>query len=322
MALGGNASTVGVDVSKRSIKIAAVRPGRKPILLFATVFATPDGAIEGGMVVAPHAVVQAIRQVISAAKLRGSRAVIGMGGRNVLIRNLTFPPMPAEELKAAVKWEAERHLPLRIEDAVVDAQVVREVKTGPQRHLDVLMAAVPEREALAYYQIMTQAGLEVVAIEATALALARTLGETPQPTAAIDVGAENTELVIVQNSLPLICRSIPVGSMHLTESAPDDAVAAAADDAPTLQNLLVGLSRSVDYFQAQTQGQSVARAVLSGDGALRPGLAEMIAAELGVPTELGAPLSMFTHGRGIAQELLDHDAPLAVAAGLALRKVA
>jgi len=292
-------------------------------MLYAQVFPTPEGAIDGGMVVAPHAVVTALRQAVSGAKLRGSRAVVGMGGRNVLIRNLTFPPMPAEELKAAVKWEAERHLPLRIEDAVVDAQVVREVKTGPQRHLDVLMAAVPEREALAYYQIMTQAGLEVVAIEATALALARTLGETPQPTAAIDVGAENTELVIVQNGLPLICRSIPVGSLHLSASDAEAAPAApAADDAPTLQNLLVGLSRSVDYFQAQTQGQSVARAVLTGDGALRPGLAEMIAAELGVPTEIGAPLSFFTHGRGISQELLDHDAPLAVAAGLALRKVA
>ena len=75
VALGGNASTVGVDISKRSIKIAAVRPGRKPQLLYAQVFATPEGAIEGGMVVAPHAVVTALRQVVSAAKLRGSRAV-------------------------------------------------------------------------------------------------------------------------------------------------------------------------------------------------------------------------------------------------------
>jgi len=320
--LVGAPPTVGIDMSKRAIKITALRPGRRPQLVYAVVHPTPDGAIEGGIVVAPHAVVTAVRQALSGAKLRNNRAVVGMGGRNVIIRNLTFPPMPLDELKAAVKWEAERHLPLRLEDAVLDAQVLREVTNGEDRRLDVLMAAVPERDALAYHQIMTQAGLDVVAIEATALALVRTLGDTHQPTAGIDVGAEGTEIVIVHNGLPLVCRNIPVGSEHLGSPGQDGHADPSADAGAALQNFLVGLTRSIDYFQAQAQGQSVARVVLTGDGAETPGLAEMIAAEIGVPTEIGAPLSPFATGPGVPPGLAGHDASLAVATGLAMRKVA
>lgn len=313
---------VGVDLGKRTLKVVAVRGGKRPQLTHAAIHPIPQGAIDGGAILDPPAVIDTLRAALDRAQIRRGRTVLGMGGRNVVVRHLTFPPMPEDELKSAVRWEAERHLPLRIEEAVLDAQVLREVIEDGQRRLEVLMAAVPERDALLYHQIATEAGLDVVAIEATSIALARTLGDSGGTTAAVDVGPDITEIVIV-SGLPLVCRNVPVGDEGLPRGGARQEAGAEGEQAappPPLEDLLTGLIQSIDYFEAQVRGK-IDRVILTGDGALTPGVAQMVAGAVAVPVEVGNPLSRFSVAPGVLHNVGSETAPLAVATGLALRTV-
>ena len=303
----GPSPTVGVDLGRRTIKIVAVRSGKPPRLVHAAIHPTPDGTIDAGTIRNVPVLAQALRAGLRGAAIRGGRAVVGLSGRTALVRTLTLPHMPVEELKSAVRWEAERHLPLRIEDAVLDAQVTREVTEDGQRRLEVLMAAVPERDALLYYQVARDAGLDVAALEVSSLALARTLGGSPAIAAAVDIGADATEIVIVHPTLPPVCRSLPVGADHLRPAA-----------APGLQDLLAGLSGSIDYFQAQMRQEKIERVILTGEGVEVPGVAQTLTAELGVPVAAGDPLSRLV-ATSVPGDVRDHRASLAVAIGLALR---
>lgn len=311
---------VGVDLGKRTLKVVAVRGGKRSQLAHAAIHPIPQGAIDGGVILDPPAVIDTLRAALDHAKIRRGRTVLGMGGRNVVVRHLKFPPMPEDELKSAVRWEAERHLPLRIEEAVLDAQVLREVTEDGQRRLEVLMAAVPERDALLYHQIATEAGLDVVAIEATSVALARILGEGGGTTAVVDVGPDITEIVIVSGRLPLVCRSVPIGDEGLSRSGAGQEVRAEAEPGapPPLEDLLTGLNQSIDYFEAQVRGK-IDRVVLTGDGALTPEIAPLIAGAVTMPVEVGNPLSRFSVAPGVLHDVGSETAPLAVATGLALR---
>jgi type IV pilus assembly protein PilM len=321
----GEPATVGVDLGRRTVKIVAVRHRSRPQLLSAAIQAIPEGAIEGGAILNPAAVIDALRAARRSARIRGGRGVIGMGGRNVIVRHFAFPPMPPEELRSAVRWEAERQLPVRMEDTVLDAQPLRDVTEDGQRRLEVLMAAAPERDALLHFRVATEGGLDVAAIEVTSLALARLLGDTETPTAAVDIGSDVTEIVISHKALPLVCRSLPVGRDHLSwdndsgTAAPGDGDAAPPASASGFRELLEGLTRSLDYFQAQARRGTVERVVLTGEGALLPGVAQVLSAELAVPVEVGDPLALFKLPPDLPQDIQEHGPTLAVAAGLALR---
>ena len=262
--------------------------------------------------------VEALRAGLRSAGIRRGRAVVGIGGRTALVRTLTLPPMPEDELKNAVRWEAERHLPLRIDETVLDAQVVREVTEDGQRRVEVLMAAVPERDALLYYQVAHDAGLDIAAIEVSSLALARTLNDATGLAAAVDIGADATEIVIAHGALPPVCRSLPIGGDHLLQAA---AAGPESEPGPAsgLQDLLEGLTRSIDYFQAQARQERVERVVVTGDGVDGLGLAQILATELGVPVAVGDPLARLTVTQGAADTVRDRRTALAVATGLALR---
>lgn len=318
MDLLGPSPTVGVDLGRRSIKIVAVRSGKPPRLIRAAIQPTPDGAIDGGTIHNAPLLAQALRAGLRGAGIRGGRAVLGLSGRTALVRTVTLPHMPLDELKSAVRWEAERHLPLRLEEAVLDAQVTREVTEDGQRRLEVLMAAVPERDALLYYQVARDAGLDVAALEVTSLALARTLADVPGVTAAVDVGADVTEIVIAHPTLPPVCRSLAVGSDHFRPRPGEAAREADAAAPPGLQDLLDGLSRSIDYFQAQMRRERIQRVILTGDGVDVPGIAEALSSELGVPVAAGDPLSRLA-APAVPGDVQDRRASLAVAIGLALR---
>ncbi len=323
MDLLGTPLAVGVDLGKRTIKVVAVRQGKPPRLVSTVAYQAPAGAIDGsGAILDPFAAVDALRAALHQAGIRGGRAVVGMGGRSVIVRHLTLPPMPEDELKTAVKWEAERNLPLHIEDAVLDAQVLREVTEEGQRRLEVLMAAVPERDALLYHKIATDAGLDVVAIETTSMALARTLEEYEGTTVAVDVGPDLTEIVIVSQRLPLVCRNVPVGGEGLWQGTPGEAAGAGGEavaDPPTgFDDLLIGLTRSMDYFEAHVRGK-IDRVVVTGDGALAPGVVPMLSGALAVPVEVGNPFVRFTGAPAVLQAAEDRAALFAVATGLAMR---
>ncbi len=316
----GGPPTIGIDLGRRTIKLVAVRNGKRPALLHAAAHPTPGGAIEGGTIRNASALAQALRAALRGAGIRQGRAVVGIGGRNAVVRHITLPPMPSEELRDAVRWEAERHLPLRVEEAVLDAQVLREVTEDGQPRLEVVMAAVPERDALLYHGVASEAGLEVAAIEVASLALARTLRETEVPTLGVDLGLDNTEIVVAHNRLPLVCRTLPVGRERLAGPPSPTAAGSGEEPAPELQDLLNGLTQSIDYFQAHGRREKIERVVLTGEDVSSGSVGAVLTSGLGIPVQVGDPLWRLD-GTAIPGAARERGVTLAVAAGLAMRKL-
>jgi type IV pilus assembly protein PilM len=308
-------ATVGVDLGRRAIKVVVIRWGSPPRLVYAARHGTPDGAVEGGVIRNAAALSAALREALRGAGVTGARGVLGIQGRTALVRTFLVPPMPKDELKTAVRWEAERQLPLRIEEAVLDAQVVRHVTEDGQPRLEVLMAAVPERDALSYYQVANDAGLDVAALEVSSLALARALTSDDKAlTAAIDVGSDATETVIAHPALPPVCRTLPVGGDDL-------ALPPTSPTTPGWKDLLEGVARSFEYFQAQARVGKIERVVVTGEGAVVSAVARVLAVELDVPVSIGDPLSRVTIAPNVNGDLREQPATFAVAVGLALRTI-
>jgi type IV pilus assembly protein PilM len=309
----GRSFTVGIDLSKRAVKVAATQHGRQPRFVGAAVQPLPEGVFDAGVILDPPAAVEALRAALRTAGLKGGQAVVGMAGRSVVVRQLTMPPMPLDELKNAIKWDAERQLPIRIEEAVLDVQVLRDITDEGQRRLEVLVAAVPERDAMLYFQIAEEAGLDVAAIEVAPLALTRLRGVQEGSTAVIDIGAAQTDVVVIHEGVPVVVRTILIGVDALEAEATAGGTA--------VQELVTGITRSFDYFQTQVRGHRVERVVVTGDAATDPALIQTLTAALEPPVEVGNPLIGLATDRAVPPLIAEQGPQLAVAIGLSLRAI-
>jgi len=322
------AVAVGLDIGKRTIKVAEIRRTVRGIELRRFgIGPTPVGAIEGGLILDRVALAGAISAVFRDAKIRSRRVVIAITGQNVLARSLRLPPIPEDEIRQAIRWEAERHLPIPVDDAVLDAQLVREIVDDGQRQIEVLFAAAPEGLVISYIEALDTARLTVDAVEVGALAMARALAEMVETgtRALVNLGASTTDLAIVRDGVPQFTRTILSGQEAVARAA---AIPESGDHADAfalasgLDELLTQLRRSLDFYRAQFGGATIDGLILCGGGARIPRIDRHFTLELDLPVTIGTPLVGVELHSSLEPSIFNVAAPqLVVATGLAMRTV-
>jgi type IV pilus assembly protein PilM len=346
------AAAVGIDIGKSAIKVAEVRRTARGIELRRFgVAPTPPGSVEGGLILDQQAVASTVRDVLRHAGVRTRRAVVSVTGQNVLARVLRLPPIPPEEVKQAIRWEAERHLPFPVDEAVIDVQTVREVTENGVRQLEVLLAAAPEALVLTHIRTLEGASLVVDAVEVGALAMARGLGQTEAAGThvLVNLGASTTDVAVVQDGVPQFTRTILLGGDALTrvitqllqadaataeeakiryglgwEEAPADLPegAYATDVAQALAELITQVRRSLDFYRAQFAGVVISDMIICGGGSGLRHLDHHLSNELELPVTIANPLAYVRPPSSREQDARAVAPQLTVATGLALRTVA
>lgn len=348
------AVAVGIDVGKSAIKVAEVRRAARGIeLRHFGITPTPAGSVEGGLILDRQAVARAVAGLLQRAGIRTRKAVVSVTGQNVLARVLRLPPIPDDEVKQAIRWEAERHLPFPVDEAVLDVQTVREVSEDGERQIEVLLAAAPEGLVLAHIETLEAARVSVEAVEVGALAMARALSQSTETgtQALINLGASTTDVAIVRDGVPQFTRTILLGGdavtralaeqLHLDPGAAEEvkiqrgmgwdaetaaggqAAASSIDVATALDELTTQLRRSLDFYRAQFSGATIDGIVLCGGGARLRHIDPHFTTELDLPVTIGTPFATIRPSPDMDGSALEAIGPqLVVAVGLALRTVA
>ncbi len=115
----------------------------------------------------------AIKEVVQENGLKG-QAAVGLSMREVQICTLKLPPMPPAEINDAVRWEIGETLgigPRRINDFCLDYDVLEGSTKSPSKENNILIAVVPKDVVTQKIQEVNEAGLDVIAVEPSPLAL-------------------------------------------------------------------------------------------------------------------------------------------------------
>jgi hypothetical protein len=181
--------------------------------------AAPPGSLEGGRVVDPAALGQALRHLVARTEITTTRALIAASDALASFRVLTFP-------KNATEAEI---------DAVVRAQLNLGSDQMSIRHLEVLagrnertvFAAVWDRSQVqAIAAAVRQAGLEPAVVDLKSLCVARALNE--DSCVLLDMSVDPCEAVLIDERVPRIWHTFKV------ESGGDLALAVATGLKPVL----------------------------------------------------------------------------------------
>src|ERR1700674_3933164 len=95
--------TFGLDVGTSAVKVVQLRegPGGFTLTALGSVPLRPS-AIAEGTIKEPGAVVEAIREAVPSAGIKLREATIGIAGRELIMKKVQLPEVPAKELRNAV----------------------------------------------------------------------------------------------------------------------------------------------------------------------------------------------------------------------------
>lgn len=204
---------VGVDAGSRQIKVVAsrFRRGRGYDILGAGSAPTPEGVMDRGQIIDPVRLGEAVRAALRDAGVRVRRAALAVPSTVGFVRRMTFPPMPLEELRAAIDLQPDRYIPFAHEGAVYDLHPLP--REGEASEQAVVVGAAPRAAVLALMQGARAAGLRPVRIDLEPLALFRAALATGQATlegviAIVDLGGSSAKIALFQRGVPVVSRVV------------------------------------------------------------------------------------------------------------------
>lgn len=326
--VGGSPHSVGLDLGSTSVKAVALTQ-------------TPAGLALTGSSILPFPPTadraqrsQVVRQALQAVNGPQGRVVAAVGGPGAMLRWVTLPKMTAQELKASLAFEAEKHIPLKLEEVFLDSTILGD---RPGGQMGVLLAAARKELVTAQAELLEAAEVPVAVVDLEPLALANAWEASApagqQVVALVHVGARGTIVNIVSGTQLQFSREVPLGGQAFTQAIAEglslDAPRAealkcdpgdrAAEVRAALQSCWaewwVQCRASCDFYENQF-GHGVERVVVTGGSAQLAGFREWIQETAGLPTEIGNPLAGLAPAGAVPAR---PEAALAIAVGLAVR---
>lgn len=330
----------GIDIGSTAIRLVQLRGsgGRPALVTYADIkvdhgVTTSDAAADRSKVAA------LIKQLVRDAKVNTKNVVAGVPSNNIYASVITTPKLGHAELAKAIKYQADQYIPMAIDQVKYDWSVLEESADGKQ--MDVLLVAAPNSVTNRYLEIFEQAGLDILAVEANALATARALVPNNLPTIILDIGSINTDITLVYNGSPRLLRSVTVGGntfvkavsqtlnldeaqaeqftykFGLTQTKLEGQVYKAIK--PSLDVLVEEIDKSSKFFATKYSGVKLEKIILTGGTAALPELMPYLATASGLPVEIGNSWINISYPAGLQDKLLGVSTQYSVAAGLAQR---
>jgi len=343
---GRKRTTVALDIGSGLIKLVAVDHGSgEPVLTKVAFTSVVDGAIVEGEVMDPGIVADAVSGLLSTAGIKAKRVVTAVGGRDVIIKQISMDRMKEAEAREQIRWEAEQHVPFDMDNVELDFQILDPEGDGLQ--MSVLLVAAKRELVETKQTLLSDVGLEAGIIDVDAFALHNAF-ELNYPDAMrgvvglVNIGHETTNVNILHDGVPVLTRDIMLGTRRFREDLQRERNMS-ADEADALlrsfernealepmvasrgEELAVGIERAAAFLQSSSRSSSgLSRIFTSGGGSRIPGLNRVLADRLRLPVQTANPLERLQVAEGVFDTMsLDEVAPLLMLpVGLALRTAA
>ena len=338
---------VGLDIGTSALRAVEliVDGGGPPVLEAFGQVGLPPGTVVDGEIRDRAQVASAIRRLWRNGGFKTNRVRLGVAGLRAITREIELPPVPPDEVAAAVALQAEEILPFPLERTSIASAVISRTEDAEGLPLIRVLVAAAHRDLIdGIVAAVEEAGLEPEAIDLDTAALSRAFtlsGGADEPEAVVSVGAGLTMVVVHHGDTLQFVRTIDVGGDTVTR-----AIAAALDipvtDAETMKRALASpephdqaavnaaatvveqladeVRSSLRFFGSMPGRTAPVRVLLTGGGARTAGLLDQLRARMDVPVLEASPLSFVDVSRidVSSDEAESINQTLAVPLGLAL----
>ncbi len=335
---------VGIDIGESTIKVVRLKAaGGKEILQNYGFFPTPRGALERGDIKNIEILEEALSECLSDAKIKRGKGVLGILGKDVVVRLAEFPLMSKEELKEAVGWDLTQYISYPIEEAVYDYYILGTKEEKGGERLKILVAAAPIELINKYIRVLSSVKINLIAIDLKPLALTRLFIPEEMSRGVniiIDIGATTTSMVILKDGEFAYLRDVLLGGRDFTQAI-QKGFSVSEEEAEhikkrinthperekiysiissVMDEFILEITRSLNYFRENIENVEVFnRLFFTGGGSKLSGFLSYIESGMGIKTELLDPLKEIKQSSSVGKEIIELKDFFGVAIGLSKR---
>jgi len=342
---GKKKKVIGLDIGSSQTKIVELSPGKsKKLVNFGISKVLPDAIVEGE-IIDREAVLDSIRTLMESKGFTTKDVVIGIAGRDVIIKRIIMDRMSEADTREQIKWEAEQYVPFDINEVTLDFDIVN--PSFGENQQEVILVAAKNELINNLFSLLKELNLNPIVVDTTAFTIQNVFeyNYPPSPTETIGllhIGAGMTVINVIKGGSSLSARDVYYGvNAYISKLQKEigfnyeDAANAVKGTVPVgasqdaiqgvfesfVSDLSAQIERSFQFLSSVTGEEKVNRIYLSGGGALIPNLLEYLKRRLGVPIETLNSFRNITYDPTIfSPEGVDvMGSILAQAVGLALR---
>jgi type IV pilus assembly protein PilM len=334
---------VGIDFGTHSVKAGELSKigSSNPVLVNLGSQLTPKGVINSEDKGDQKKLAEVLKKLYSSSGIKNKKVVMALPEFSVFTRFLEFPGVKEEELRDAVYFEAKQYIPMPLNEVQLSYVPIgfNTEKNAPR----VLVVAAPRKIIDIYINIAMKADLELIAIETESVAMGRTMYKSSgkKNIVMLDFGANSTDMSILSEGYLVFSQSIAIGSDSLTQAiinkfnfqyqraeefkrnygVSEEVLENKIYEvlSPILESIMVEIRRGVEFYKNKTLSVSPSYYLLSGDGALLPGLVEYVSKSLGVKSEIANPWKNIVVEDKFKDIIAKSGPSYSVAIGLALK---
>ena len=267
---------IGLDIDCGAIKAVQIsRNGADYTLQHIGYRRLPPGVIEDGEVADSGILVRELKEFWETHDFKGKKVVLGVANQKVIVRLLDLPHMEPDDLKSAIGFEAQDHIPMPLDEAVLDYEVVGSQEEG--QDMDRIMIVAAQRDMIGgFTAAIREAGLRPVGVDVKALSLLRSaLPDSLFDEGAVllmDISPEMTSLVVSQGGTPTFTRFVLGGSNNFVLAISEVADIPEEDAEKHLMNPQIALGDGLDEGEQEADEENEAAEEDSGKDRLDPAL--------------------------------------------------
>lgn len=200
---------VGLDVDSGAIKALVLERRRSDVVLVGRGVAPVEAGDDS------RQLSQAIHAALADAGADGEPVIAAIGGPDVVIRQVSLPPVPTAKILPALEIQHRELGLLAPGDAVMDAQILRKSKDGVSN--EILSASVPRARLDERVRLLQQAAVNVRMLDVEPLALLNaaihlTGLDDGELLVLLTLGRHSSVLCLFSEQGPVVARYLDVGA--------------------------------------------------------------------------------------------------------------
>ena len=345
--LSTNSSYLGIDVGTSSVKLVELKKESGKVKLLTYGFSEE---LQISSQSDPVQIADVVNKICQKAGTISRNAVAALPTFSVFSSIINLSGVSKKEIASAVQWEAKKVIPLPLEDVILDWREIKEDKeensTGKssKASMKVLLTGAPKPLVKKYIEIFKHAKINLLSLETETFSLIRSLiGNDKSTVMIVEIGANTTDISIIDKSIPILTRSIDIGGMTITKSISNNlnigleraeqfkydlgisSINSQEDVIPqaiisTISPIINEIKYISNLFQ-EKNNRSIEKIILSGGAALLLNLSNYLSKTLDVNVIVGNPWSRISCPLEL-KPLLDEIGPrMSIAIGLAMREI-
>lgn len=338
-------NSFGLDIGTTAIRIAWFNREQN-VMEYASALAgpPPTPGILSESPLDQQEMAQFINKYVTQAKVETNSVNIALPENQVFTKVIDMPILTEKELANAIFWEAEQYIPAQLDTMSLDWSVLHNTGGLPNQKMQVLLVAAPLTLIKRYQSILELAGLSVESVETEVLSVIRSVVQNSNfPTSMIlHIGALGTSLSIIRRGMMIFNYSIPLGGIAMTRGiAADFGFSPAQAEEykkayglsdknfggkvgkaiePILVEILSEVKKAMSFYAEKFKNDApISQILLSGGGAMLPGIDLYFAQQIGLETVIANPWKLLNIQK-VPPEIQARGSEFSVAIGLALKE--